>query len=217
MKIADWTYVPAKITAARTELISQELVNYWTYLTRDKTINVSRFLFAVPDQAFHECCPVLKETLDELELFEHLDGLGFFVVPPKQPTAIHIDLGYNTVLNFPVLNCDDSYTVWYRDPVEMVEDNPYHISTDTVLNKTEDSEISQHFAGAYKNIPYFFTDASKEFARVEANQALWVNGNIPHRPEVLHDRFRVLATLRFVEIPDSVAIKNIGFIPDVPE
>lgn len=210
-----WTYVPAKVNSTQTKVYSQELARLWSDLTKNLTVTKSRFYFSVFDDNFKNTCPNLVLLLKELEIFDYCTGAGFFAVPAGHQTPIHIDMGFNTVLNFPVFNCDNSFTVWYQNLEEI--ELPAHLAyveSDSILNDENKELIARELFSDVNKIPYFKYDPTKEIDRVEANQALWVNGAIPHRPEVLHDEFRLLATLRFMPLPQDILEKNLGFIPN---
>lgn len=214
MKRLDWTHVPAKIDTSKLAIYSLEISKLWQLLTQDMELTKSRFFFAVLNDLYKNTCPELMEELKRLGVYEYCQGSGFFAVPPGQQTPVHIDLGFNCVLNFPVFNCDNSYTVWYKDLEEIkISKELSYVESDTVLNKEHREEISQKLFSEVDEIPYFKFDPAKEIDRVESNQALWINGAIPHRPEVLHNQFRLVATFRFLNLPDYILLENLGFLP----
>ena len=95
--------------------------------------------------------------------------------------VVHVDdkdsnyLSY--ALNLPILNCEDSYTVWYD-----------------VKPDSEKIGWVKH----YENVPCFLPeDIIKEIGRMPATQSAFVNISIPHRPEVMHNNPRIVLTTRF--------------------
>lgn len=80
-------------------------------------------------------------------------------------------------LNIPIINCDNSYTVWYDTELE-----------DTIY---DDDDIRNT-----ARIQKPKTDAI-EIERLDASQPAWVNTSIPHRPVSTHTRPRAILSARF--------------------
>lgn len=214
-----WTYRHTGVDSVKLPAIYRELRHLWDFLREDTPVLKSRFFFAPFDDIFKRICKTLCLELRRLDLYDYCTGLGYFAIPPGKMTAIHIDQGYNYVLNFPVINCNNSYTVWYNE-VEEVPVTPVnsYLDDDTILYKGHRTEeVAERLVRA-PYIPYFKMDREKEIARVDSNQPLWVNGSIPHRPEVRHLEFRLLATLRFLPIPREIFLRNTGIdVETLPE
>ena len=80
-------------------------------------------------------------------------------------------------LNIPILNCEDSHTVWYE------------VKPDAGI---------KGWVKWYENVPCYLEDAIiKELGRMPATQPAWVNVSLPHRPEVSHTKPRIVLTSRF--------------------
>jgi len=214
-----WTYRHSLVDKAKLPIIYRELRYLWNFLREDTPVLKSRFYFAPFDEIFKRICKTLCVELRRLRLYEFCTGTGYFAIPPGKMTAIHVDQGYNYVLNFPVINCDNSYTVWYND-VEQVPVTPVnsYLDDDTILYKEHRTkEVEERLVPA-PYIPYFKLDRKKEIDRVDSNQPLWINGSIPHRPEIQHLNFRLLATLRFTPLPRDIFLKNTGIdVEKLPE
>jgi hypothetical protein len=199
-----WTYKYAPINEKALAGIQQELINLWNEYTSEKNYTTCRFVYIVMDQKVSENCPELVKEVARLKLNDILEGVGFLVVPPGCYTPLHTDNGTSITLSIPVINCDDSYTVWYRDPerLELNTDLDHlGIGKDTLLNPDSAEDVLVEYLQVAQ-LPYFKIDAEKELDRVECTRALWLNTAIPHRAEVLHNELRVLATLRFTELPN---------------
>jgi hypothetical protein len=197
-----WTYKYADINDDTLNILQQELTDLWNNYTANKTYTSCRFIFLLMDDEAKTQCPVLLEEITRLGLDRIFEGVGFLVVPPGCYTPLHIDNGVTITLSIPIINCENSYTVWYKDPERInLSTNLNCIGQDTLLNP----ENAVHELVDYlKNdqVAYFKIDPGKEMDRVESVRALWLNTAIPHRPEVLHDKLRVLATLRFNDLPN---------------
>lgn len=100
-----------------------------------------------------------------------------------EDSAIHIDTEnwqercYG--LNIPLLNCEESWTVWYdakeRDPNGYLGDEP-HTGWGTARS---------------------YTNNATEIGRMPATETAWVNVCVPHRPECDHSNTRLILSTRF--------------------
>jgi hypothetical protein len=80
-------------------------------------------------------------------------------------------------LNIPIINCDDSYTVWY----------------DTELGDTfHDDNDFRNTARIQKP-----NTVATEIGRWDMRNPAWINTSIPHRPESTHNRPRAIISARF--------------------
>ena len=86
-------------------------------------------------------------------------------------------------LNLPILNCKDSYTVWYN---------------------TKDGAGMTNYKKRYPTTPFYLEkDVYEEIGRVSSMQPAFINVSIPHRPEVHASVDRIAITTRFTpEIHD---------------
>jgi hypothetical protein len=207
-----WTYRHTKIDNTKLPDIYTELNSFWEFLQEDTDVMMkSKFYFAPTDDIFKRICKTLCLELHRLSLYKYCTGIGFFSVPPGKITPIHIDMGYNYALNFPVINCENSYTVWYNG-VTQVPTTEFNsqVDSDSILYKGHKNNKVLNQLIEAPDIPYFELDRNKEIDRVDSNQPLWINGSIPHRPEVQHLKYRLLATLRFETLPEEIFFKNTG-------
>jgi hypothetical protein len=81
-------------------------------------------------------------------------------------------------LNIPILNCDESHTVWY-DAKDCAE---------------------EHYSGeveGIKTVEIYKPETSIEIGRLVASNPAWVNVSIPHRAENNNSELRLLCTTRF--------------------
>lgn len=148
-------------------------------------------------QMIRDYCPALMDELKRLQLYDRFLGINFIVassVPGTMKYAIHVDsVGRHVIgevqthlgLNFPVLNCNKSFTVWYDVenglfcPVEIPQEN---------LEQKISFELPK-------------LDDAVEIGRCDSTIPHWINTGIPHQPEVNHSYLRVNASVRFTEDP----------------
>lgn len=186
-------YAPARITAEETKIIKFELFKFFQYwIKRQKNsdlhnlesqfIGVDKHDLPVQDQA-----PVLYDILHRFKIYNAWHMLCFIVVSDNKEFPIHIDDMKPTWtavgLNIPVLNCQDSKTVWYDTIPEKNPKMPGYIS-----------ELTPHAnATATRCV---LTDA-KEIGSCDANIPHWVNISVPHAPVCNHKKLRINSSLRF--------------------
>lgn len=195
-KIPSWTYQLADFPDNEWELYSRELNKFWIAYSKKHVPEKAQFFFVAIENDEHKFkifCPTLYNALVEKDYLKHVIGIAFLVVPPTQKTAIHTDSGdQSTALNIPVMNCEKSYTVWYRTKDKLDDGHELsYVKSDSLLSKDSFDEYLRY------DSDYFDFNSSEEIDRVECNRPLWVNYKIPHRPEVEHNNLRILASIRF--------------------
>ena len=84
-------------------------------------------------------------------------------------------------LNIPLINCENSHTVWYD--VKDLDPDAYSGDDQT--------------AKGYKSARGFNPATSKEIARLETANPAWINVSIPHRAENTNDNLRLIISTRF--------------------
>ena len=80
-------------------------------------------------------------------------------------------------LNFPLINCEDSYTVWYDSKIEL---------TPPPLDDSKNQAAS-----------FWSDEGAIELGRMPATQTAFLNLSIPHRPVSYHNKIRSIVTTRF--------------------
>lgn len=80
-------------------------------------------------------------------------------------------------LNIPIINCDNSYTVWYDAEIE---------------GKLYDESDFRSVVRIQKP-----NTVANEIGRLDTSQPAWINTSIPHRPESTHKRPRAIISARF--------------------
>ena len=81
-------------------------------------------------------------------------------------------------LNIPILNCEDSWTVWYDAETDLSpEFNEYDVR---------------------KSARRCLSENAVELCRMPASTPAWVNISIPHRPVTTHNKLRAVISARFM-------------------
>jgi hypothetical protein len=193
-KAPDWLHRPANIDSTKLKAIQYELLK----LSKKVIVNMdnapSEFRIVADKSLIKEFCPVYMEELKKVGLADMIMFLALISVRPGSFFPIHIDypdpkrLSFG--LNIPVLNCQDSYTVWYDAepmPHKLVDQ---HIMTSELVSAS---------------IPCN-QETAVEIARCDANVPQWINNHTPHKPICLHDNYRINSSMRFMpEIYEMIA------------
>ena len=137
------------------------------------------FVYVLKDKiASH--LPVTSDYLQQMGLLDRWRYLAFITGNRGQSLDIHVDtLDFTTrcyALNIPVLNCNNTYTVFYQAQT---------------LDHFTDKDDPR--ASAIRCDPA----TAVEIGRVELDRPNWTNITIPHQPVMNHDLPRVLASFRF--------------------
>jgi hypothetical protein len=207
---SQWTYQLADFPCDDWHTYSQELKAFWMENSKNLVLEKAQF-FVVPiinnKNDFQLICPTLYSVLKEKNILEFITAIAFLVVPPDQKTAVHTDSGTQRIaLNLPVLNCDQSYTVWYKTTNKLLAGPEVAYVKDNSLLSAEAFDNYLDY-----DSDYYEFDSAEEIDRVECNRPLWINFKIPHRPEVNHSNLRILASFRFTtDFPDNIINENIA-------
>lgn len=185
-KAPDWLCKPANLDFSKLPQIQFELIKLLKLKVPDFTKATSQFI--VPGgniETTRKTCPTLMEELERLELAHMLKMIAMIMVTPDHEYPIHIDstnpARMSVALNMPVLNCQNSYTIWYDAKIQYEQYVPEYVIGDDI---------------AWMAVPCDSNNAV-EIARCDANVPHWVNIYRPHVPKCDHTMFRVNASLRF--------------------
>jgi hypothetical protein len=188
IKEPDWLYLPAAIDHEHIPGIQQQLLIFCRYVTDQPANLKQRGTYQYSDwQKFFDMNPLLLGYLKKWKIhifFNHV--MIIWSDHSNPPFEIHRDYNDPAVcsvgLNFPVLNCEGTYTKWYDA---------------TVMDQM--IELPDSVVGTVRPRPYVPVDVATavEIARVESNLPYWVNNFRPHKGESLHDKERILVSLRF--------------------
>lgn len=177
----DWLCYPANISPDLVPSLSKELLALYHHVANsDGVLNLPGFLVSNETEEFHNStCPTVMSMLAQLKIRDFFQHFCFIIEVVGQNSEVHVDTFFDFGLNIPILNCHDSYTVWYdSEPVGK------NVSTGYQLNFKLDVVSCQ-------------TEDMKEIGRCDANVPHWINVNVPHCPVVMHDKLRINASLRF--------------------
>ena len=191
-------YSPVNITVAEAKIIKSELFNFFHYWAKyQKNFNLlsmeSQFIgFDKNELPAEAQAPVLYNLLRRMQIDDLWFFLAFIVVSDNKEFPIHIDdydQTWTTIgLNIPVLNCQDSKTVWYDSIPDTNPAMPDYISS-----------LSHHGSMATKCV----SSNVKEIGSCDANIPHWVNVSVPHAPVCNHSKLRINSSLRFKFVTDD--------------
>jgi hypothetical protein len=175
-----WFYKP--IHVEKLEIIQKELATLVYNKIPDSDNSVSNFII-VQRKEIEPIAPVYTKFIESLGLLDRWARSSIVTTNNHIPFPIHIDnanwLAQSYGLNIPVINCEDTYTVWY----------------DVELESKPNSLVATDAKGqnriAKRRAP------STEIARWHMKDPAWINVSIPHRPVSNHGRFRAVVSSRF--------------------
>lgn len=174
-----WLYKPVHID--NLENIQIELSKFIYSIDKDFDTKSTDFIFVTKFRmASHT--PLLCKLIRSMGLFSRWIGCGISSNNHGENLRIHVDqFDWTTVcygLNIPVMNCEDSYTVWYD--AELLDENP-----------SDDKP-------AYNNAPIIKPGTTPiEIGRWAVKNPAWVNVSIPHCSVTEHNKPRALISARF--------------------
>lgn len=129
-------------------------------------------------------CTKLSEFLKRKNLYERWRGAGMSILKENFVLPIHSDSylpGRCYALNIPIINCQDSYTIWYNI-----------IDSSKVIKKAYTSNgvlvVSEHYE---KN-------NTTEIERICSDSIMFVNVKTPHSGINLNNQTRAVLSLRFI-------------------
>lgn len=137
--------------------------------------------FYIKRELIQDNVPSYVKLLDRLNVLDRWTYSAIVTTQGNQEFPIHVDaLDWETRcygLNLPILNCEDSYTVWYDAPIDQ-----------TPTTYESDPRNSARFCNV---------DSAVELCRMPATTPAWVNISIPHRPQTYHTNLRAIISARF--------------------
>jgi hypothetical protein len=185
----DWLYHEPNIDVDTLDTIKKELLKLSVANKPHNLVEYTSTFVAADRQLTHKLCPMLIKELTRLELLKDFDFVALISVVGQKEFPPHVDVGTEVGLNIPLINCENTYTVWYDAKIMDQELPEYAIG----------SEIA-HMARVCE------PRTAKEIGRCDASRPWWINTNVPHRPETHHSEFRLAASVRFY--PDPINKKG---------
>ena len=151
----------------------------------------NKFFITDTDQIKAQC-PKLCSYLRDIDLFDRWDTTGISKLDPHSDLMLHSDGRCRWALNLPILNCDQSYTIWY--------------DAERKGNVSNVIVEGQETAATYVR---YRADTAREIDRVCSDVPVWVNVHTPHAAINLSKHTRMLLSLRFTpELDDLFVLPN---------
>jgi hypothetical protein len=180
-------------------VIQQELLQMF-YQLCDPVPTGSAFISMYNSDLQWQSLIHLNQWLTNLGLADRRIHCYYSVLNNASVMPIHVDYTNEEkflAVNIPLLNCDGSYITWYNadiDPQMQIKETKNQSGPKRLLIYDESGE--DYVTG---NTSYWcMQEGAKQVQSVETTAPMLVNVSIPHRPEVKHDRLRVLFSLRFI-------------------
>jgi hypothetical protein len=189
-----WLFRKVQVDKDELIIIQNNLKNF-VYKTIGSTLKIpTSFIpsfFFIEPSVIENYSPAYASLLKKLNLYDRWvqSGLSFTLKKfNRKKSGVHID-HYDTNIrcfsfNIPLLNCHDSYTVFYRSKTECLGKR-FNIHQ---MYRWEDHKNSLSIENE---------DTLEEIARHSANDCAFINVSVPHQSVTDHDEFRVVLTSRF--------------------
>jgi hypothetical protein len=189
MNQPSWFY--KEISVPELADIQREVNQILTTLISVKDTEVT--FFYIDRNLLETSVPSYTKFLDRLGLLERWKYSAVITTQGNKEFPIHVDaLEWEDRcygLNLPILNCEDSDTVWYD--AEIIDELP---------TNQQDRRNSARLC---------VTETAKELCRMPASKPAWINISIPHRPESRHTNLRAVISARFEpEVHNLLSNKN---------
>jgi hypothetical protein len=192
----NWQYSLLKIPAL--ELIQQELALVFHQLVKSEPAGVA-FITLNSDHCEWHQLTNLNQWLESVGLGTGKWKTSYFSISNNGDACpIHVDYAEDVnflTINIPLINCKDSYTVWYNTDIDYnlpVKETAFN---DTVNRLLIYDEASKHEKSSRCGF-WCSQDNAIELNRVECVSPMLANVSLPHRPIINHAQLRVLFSLR---------------------
>lgn len=193
-KQIEWLYRPANINIEDCRFDLQQLKEAKIQSLDD--FNDTHFIPVEPED-IKKHCPNIMTKIRDWGLESRIAESALILVKPNKHYAIHRDFPLwkkrNIALNFPVTNCENSYTVFYDA---------------TVIDKTFDQTSNGKFEdNVYVHHAHLVEEHNaQELGRCDSTIPHWINVFVPHAPVVNHNQERISFSIRFhPELFDYIA------------
>lgn len=134
-------------------------------------------------EEFKQTCNTLFNKINDWGIADRIAEIAIILQQGDRKYPIHRDFPSwkmrNIALNLPILNCHDSFTVWYD--AELIGQNPAELGDNvyTKHSRKVDEETAIEIGRCISTIPQ------------------WINVFVPHAPRVGHQLPRVSISIRF--------------------
>jgi len=180
----DWLYHVPNIESDVVAIIKKELLKLSVVDRPNNLVEYTSTFVAASQELTYKLCPTLIQQLDKFNLLKDFCFVAFISVVGQKEFPPHVDVGTDVGLNIPLMNCEDTYTVWYDAKIVDRELPAYVIGSDVA-----------HMARVCD------PRTAVEIGRCDSSRPYWINTNVPHRPETHHNQFRLAASVRFQPDP----------------
>jgi hypothetical protein len=185
-----WFYKPIQI--GNLEEIQKELVPIIYNKIPNSNSSFPKFI-KIQRNEIEPVAPIYTDFIRSLGILDKWNGSCIISTNNNVPFPIHIDTIHwfdnSYGLNIPIINCENTYTVWYDAEME---------SKPNSLVPTD--RISQSRIAKTGTV-------ATEIARWHMKDPAWINVSIPHRPVSNHGKFRAVISARFTpELHDLLYI-----------
>lgn len=174
-----WLYKPVDVPNLKE--IQQELIPVLEKEVPNYTQIPNKFAYVLRDK-IEPYAPLYTQFINSLGLLDRWHYSAFIMVSNGNLFPIHVDsLNWQTRcygLNLPLVNCEDSYTVFYDAEIDSSEITERNNPTNSARVIKDDT-------------------IAVEIGRWDASKPAWINIRIPHNPVANHNNPRVLISARF--------------------
>lgn len=174
-----WLYKPVEVD--NLSLIQEELMPILYREIPDFDNDPPHFIY-VPRENIEPYAPRYTEFIASLGIVNRWYGSALVTTNRGIPYPIHVDgLDWHQKcygLNLPLINCDDTYTVFYDAEIE----------TEAFTSRGDPKNSARKIKPG---------TTPTEIGRWESNKPAWINTRIPHCPLSNHTRPRAIISARF--------------------
>ena len=194
-----WYFKYANVGLDKPDVYKEELYTLAKKLVNIEELTMSKFYSFYENNFLETYCPEFYKHLDKKRLAKFIKGFILIIAFPGNQLPIHIDDNIDDVnqigLNFPVCNCEDSYTVWYKNlgPAEFL--NPEYSGN----------------VNTFHQAPQWNTLEADEITRVEITKPVWINSGVPHTALSFNPGIRIAISLRFDTLFQKILKKSDKF------
>jgi len=174
-------YHQANLDPAKFLNIQKELLKLFLITKKENLVPYTSTFVEINDKELMQTtCTTLMQEFQRLGIYNNFFVISFISVENNREFPPHVDVGVDIALNIPLINCEDTYTVWYDGKLKDQGLPTYAIGSPIAeISRVADPRTVVEIGRCDSSIPH------------------WINVNMLHRPETHHDQFRVAASVRF--------------------
>ena len=174
-------YHQANLDPAKFLNIQKELLKLFLITKKENLVPYTSTFVEINDKELMQTtCTTLMQEFQRLGIYNNFFVISFISVENNREFPPHVDVGVDIALNIPLINCEDTYTVWYDGKLKDQGLPTYAIGSPIAeISRVADPRTVTEVGRCDSSIPH------------------WINVNMLHRPETHHDQFRVAASVRF--------------------